>query len=206
MRAFDELASISETSIRWKDRKPPFSVWERNLSLNSVLKLFLLSVVVSASAAPAFADSTSKERSRLEELFIWKTSEELKLDPKVEIKFTETIHSLNTRRRAANTKMDAALASLAQAKTKDQAEKALNAHRAALREVQAVQTTEIEKLRPLLGPEKLAQYIVVKSSILEKLKTMLAAPGPQAPQAPPAQASTASSTTVTPAATPSPKN
>lgn len=138
----------------------------------------LFGVGVTTYAVPAVpAGASSKERSRLEELFIWKTSEELKLPPSSEQKYAETIHSLNSRRREANSKMDEALASLAQVKTKAETEKALAAHRAALREVQAVQTAEIDRLRPLLGPEKLAQYIVVKSSILEKLKTMLAAPG-----------------------------
>ena len=132
--------------------------------------------------------AASKERSRLDALFIWKTSEELKLDAPTEQKFTEVIESLNARRRAANLKMDESLAQLSHAKTKAEAEKALNAHRAALREVQATQSSEIDRLRPLLGPEKLAQYITVKNFILEKLKTMLAAPIEKAPQAMPPSA------------------
>lgn len=168
-------------------------------ALSGALSIAVIGAAATVAAEAAFAaPAPSKERSRLEELFIWKTSEELKLAPAVEVKFTETIHSLNSRRREANAKMDAALASLAQAKTKADAEKALNAHRAALREVQAVQSAEIDKLRPLIGPEKLAQYIVVKSSILEKLKSMLAAP-----TAPPSAASASGPTSGAPAGSPS---
>jgi hypothetical protein len=133
----------------------------------------------SPSAAAAGGQSPaadSKERARLEELFIWKTSEELKLQPSDELKFTDVVHDLNKRRREANARMEDALGALASAKTRAESEKALAAHRAALRETQAVQTAELDRLRPLLGSEKLAKYIVAKSEILEKLKTMLAAP------------------------------
>lgn len=142
----------------------------------TLIAAVVLGVSLARAAAPQTQAADSKERARLEELFIWKTSEELKLTPADEQKFTSAIHDLNKRRRDANAKLDAALATLAAAKTKAEAEKALVAHRAALRETQAVQTAELDRLRPLLGSEKLAKYIVAKSSILEKLKTMLAAP------------------------------
>lgn len=143
----------------------------------TVAALAALSATASWAAAPQSPAADSKERARLEELFIWKTSEELRLAPADEQKFTEAIHDLNQRRRAANARMDAALAALASAKTKAETDKALSEHRAALRDTQAVQTAELDRLRPLLGSEKLAKYIVAKSSILEKLKSMLAAPG-----------------------------
>jgi len=156
-----------------------------------MLAVILATACLASSQALAAApmDAKAKERARLEELFIWKTSEELKLAPATEQKYNETIKALNVRRREANAKMDAALSALAKAKSKAEAEKALAEHKAALRDVQSTQTAEIDKLRPLLGPEKLAQYIVVKSSILEKLKSMLAAPAP-APATAPASAPT----------------
>jgi Spy/CpxP family protein refolding chaperone len=152
------------------------------------------STSVALAAAPQTPAADSKERARLEELFIWKTSEELKLGPAEEQKFTDVVHDLNKRRREANARMDDALAALASAKTKAESEKALSAHRAALRETQNVQNAELDRLRPLLGSEKLARYIVTKSSILEKLKTMLAAPS-----AMPAATGTTSSMTLPPA-------
>ncbi len=165
--------------------------------------------VTALAAAPQTPAADSKERARLEELFIWKTSEELKLAPAEEQKFTDIIHDLNKRRREANARMDSAVSSLANAKTKAEAEKALGAHRAALRETQNLQNAELDRLRPLLGPEKLAKYVLAKSSILEKLKTMLAAPAPlpaatgtTSAMTLPAAAATAS---ATPAPAPSPK-
>ena len=153
---------------------------------------------LATSSALAGSEPSAKERSRLEELFIWKTSEELRLAPLEEQKFTEAIHVLNKRRRDANAKMDAALIALSKAKTKAEAEMALATHRAALRDVQAVQAAEIDRLRPLLGPVKLAQYIVAKSSILDKLKSMLAAPPIPVATAPAPGASTSGATSAIP--------
>lgn len=172
----------------------------------SALLFVVAFVSLPASRAEANAPQTpaaeSKERARLEELFIWKTSEELKLQPADEQKFTDIIHALNKRRRDANARMDAAMDVLAAAKTKAESEKALSAHRAALRETQAVQTAELDRLRPLLGPEKLAKYIVTKNSILEKLKTMLASPAAlPAPASAAASASTGTTSATTSPAT-----
>jgi Spy/CpxP family protein refolding chaperone len=179
--------------------------------VSSNLKPLLLATFVAASAATAFAAqpistaaagaTDSKERTRLEELFIWKTSEELRLAPADEQKFTDAIHDLNKKRKEANAKMDAALTALASAKTKVEAEKALASHRAALRDSQGVQNAELDRLRPLLGPEKLARYVVAKNSILEKLKSMLAAPqtiGVQAPAPASAPVSSSAASAVTP--------
>lgn len=148
----------------------------------------------SDSAPQAVLNSAdSRERARLEELFIWRVSEELRLAPTEEMKFTEAIHSINQRRREANAKMDQAVRGLSGVKTRAEAEKALSAHRAALRETQAAANAELEKLKPLLGAQKLAQYLVVKNSILEKLKEMLASPAS-------AQASSTTSSTTSPTA------
>ncbi|MES2962255.1 MAG: hypothetical protein V4760_00085 [Bdellovibrionota bacterium] len=150
----------------------------RHLSHFMIAIFIVVAAPFATLAADAVTHSTSKERSRLEELFIWKASEELKLPPADDTKFTEIIQSLNVSRRAAGDEMDAAVKGLGEAKTKIEAEKALVRHRAALKQVQSVQTAELDKLKPLLGPEKLARYLVVKNALLEKLKTMLSAPAP----------------------------
>jgi len=141
------------------------------------LSILMIAAFIAAPIASRAA-SDPKERSRLEELFIWKASEELKLPPAEETKFTEIIKSLNASRHAASEEMDAAVKDLDSAKTKADADKALARHRAALKAVQAVQTSELDKLKPLLGSEKMARYLVVKTALLEKLKSLLSAPAP----------------------------
>lgn len=142
-----------------------------------VLILFLASCSLSSSVAHA-ADGANQERSRLDDLFIWKASEELKLPPEQEQKFTEIINDLNSRKRKATEKMEDAIRRLGAVRSRAEADKALAVHREALKEYQAVQTAELDRLKPLLGSEKLARYLVVKSELTEKLKQLLSSPKP----------------------------
>lgn len=116
------------------------------------------------------------ERNKIEELFIWKASEELKLPPKEEQAFTDIIRELNSRRRVASEQMEAANRDLETAKTAAEADRALKTHRAVLKDIQAIQMNELDRLGKLLGPERLARYIVVKNSLTERLKNLISAP------------------------------
>jgi hypothetical protein len=141
------------------------------------------------------ASADSKERSRLEDLFIWKVSEELKLQPAEEVKFTETIRALNIDKKKAAEQLDDASRGLSQASSKASAEKALVRYRKTLGAYQSVQLKELDRLKTLLGSERLARYIVVKNEITEKLKVLLSS-------GPTPQPSPESSATPTPAAPP----
>lgn len=149
-----------------------------SLKTSSFAKLFSLLILVSATAAhgsggPAGDEQSEKDRARLEQLFIWKASEELKLPAEQEQKFTETLHDLSARKKKASEKLDVATRGLAAAKTKADADRAISLYRDSLKEYQAVQTAELDRLKPLLGSEKLARYLVVKSELNEKLKALI---------------------------------
>lgn len=122
--------------------------------------------------------ASGKHSSRLEELFIWKISEELKLTPDDEPRFAKIIRSLNTQRRKATDDMEQAVQKLQSAKTKAETEKALALHRKALAAYQESQLDELDRLKKLMGPEKLARYLIVKNQINEQLKTLLSSPAP----------------------------
>jgi hypothetical protein len=152
--------------------------------------LFATSSVALASSkdadpgAPKTSTKTQPER-RIEELFIWKVSEELKLPPAQELKFTEVIRSLGVRKRNATEAMAEVTRKLDAAKDKSEAERSLKKYHEALREFQAVQLAEYDNLKGLLGAEKLARYLVVKSELNEKLKTLLSNPTSTAATPPP---------------------
>ena len=116
---------------------------------------------------------------RLEELFIWKASEELKLPPLQEQKFTDIIHKLGVRKRNAAEILNRVSRELDSVKTKLEAEHSLKRYHEALKEYQAIQLAEFDQLKSLFGAEKLARYIVVKTELSEKLKTLLSAPPTQ---------------------------
>lgn len=149
--------------------------WVRSMSLvlpSLALALLPWKTAFAGESAPA----TSKEGSRLEELFIWKVSEELKLPPKQEQAFADTIRDLNEKRRLANEGLSEAIRQLSRASSRAERRKALARHRAALRTYHDVQMEELDRLQRLLGDESLARYLVVKSDLSEKLKALLSSP------------------------------
>lgn len=117
-----------------------------------------------------------KDRSRLEELFVWQTSEELKLNPEQEQKYSNIIRDFGTKKRTAAEELEAVVRSLSQQKTPVEREKALKRHRELLKKYHAVQVQELDQLKSLLGSEKFAKYLVLRGEISDKLKTLLAAP------------------------------
>jgi hypothetical protein len=145
-------------------------------TLKAIFTVLLVSVICFVVEARPKRDA--KERSRLEDLFIWKTSEELKLPANQEQEFSDILHKLGERRRTASEKMDVAMKVMAAAKSKAESEKALTQYRLALKEFHAIQFSEIDELKKLLGVEKLSRYLVVKSELTDRLKTMLSQPQP----------------------------
>jgi hypothetical protein len=137
--------------------------------------LLLIGLRPSPVAAVAGPEN-EKARTRLEELFIWKTSEELKLPPEQEQKFSEIVHALGARKRKASERMEKAVAALDAAKGKPAADKALAQVRETLTEYNSIQLAEFDQLKSLIGSEKLARYYVVKGALSDKLKAMLSAP------------------------------
>lgn len=130
--------------------------------------------VTDAQAEPKSGSKSSG--SRLEELFVWKVSEGLELPAEQEVKFTETIRELNLQKKKAAEALEESVSQLAKAKTKLEVDKALAAHRKALKAHHDIQLAELDRLKSLFGSEKLARYLVMKSELSEKLKELLSAP------------------------------
>lgn len=141
--------------------------------------MILAAPIHSALAAePSEATMTNeqKHRKHLDELFIWKASEELKLRPEEEMKFTDIIRRSNTRRRQLAERMEATVKDLSYVTTKADAERALARHREAIAESQKLQNTELDQLKALLGPVRMAKYLVVKNDLTDKLRALLSMP------------------------------
>ncbi len=163
-----------------------------------ILLVFILALSPFAFAEHPSTGNPDRARSRLLELFIWKTSEELSLPADVEIKYGEIIRNMNERRRVNGDRMEKAIARLDElTKVADVAQpaataapapapvakgdnKAINAaldeYRKTLAEHQKLQNDEINQLKAVLPPDKLARYLVAKNVMTEKLKTYLSKP------------------------------
>jgi hypothetical protein len=178
--------------------KPLFVVL--SVQLISVVAAGSIAVAARASSKPAKSSASSKpatavspmpppsaqdllvdrERRRLEELFIWKISEELKLPVEMETSFAEAIRSLNREKARANADVAKALDELNQAqnagqsKARAETERAVRKYEQAWKTYGALPLREVSRMRAILGSERLGKYLIAKSQMAEKLKALSA--------------------------------
>ena len=119
-------------------------------------------------------------KNRVEELFIWKVSDELKLSVPEEKSFSKVIKTLNERRAQVNDSLQDVLRQLADSKTSKEKEKLLSEQKRLLRSYGELSLEEAEKIQKLLGIERAAQYFVLKNDLTHRLKTALMAPSDKA--------------------------
>ncbi len=99
-------------------------------------------------------------------------SEELKLAVEIETPFAEAIRALNREKAKVNQDLSKALQEIENSKTVKQREVALQNYEMAWRRYGDLPIKEMVRMRPILGSEKLGQYLVVKSLMAEKLKSL----------------------------------
>lgn len=147
------------------------------------MRLLFTALLILSAVSPRSAwaeDPVERERRRLEELFIWKMSEELKLPVEIEASFTEAMRLLNREKAKANTELAAALAALEKAQStkrpavKTETNKALKRYERAVKTYGELPLREMARLRRILGSERLGRYLIAKSQMAEKLKSMSA--------------------------------
>jgi hypothetical protein len=120
-------------------------------------------------------ERVERERKRLEELFIWKMSEELKLSVDTEVAFAEALRGLNREKSVALNELNEALVTLGEATRREKAagearlSAAMNRYEKAVRRYGEVPVREVARLKPILGAEVLARYLFAKSQVTEKL-------------------------------------
>lgn len=127
-------------------------------------------------------------KNRVEELFIWKISDEMKLSVPEEKTFSELIRSLNQKRQAAHDGMQTTLRKMSESKSRAEKDKLLREHRRQLKKYNDISMEEIEKMEKLLGAERTTRYLVLKNDLTNRLKSLFAAPeklAPANPLAPP---------------------
>lgn len=122
--------------------------------------------------------------SRLEELMLWKMSDELRLSPADEKAFGDIVRDLNRRKTSLTERLAADLDALKSAKDKERAP-ALTRYRKTLREAQDLPLEELDRMKKLLGEEKLVKYLDVKKDLADKVKALLLEKTESAPLPPP---------------------
>jgi hypothetical protein len=113
--------------------------------------------------------------TRVEELFIWKISEELKLSVKEEKDVSSLIKELNQRKSEANEKIEDLVQK--QATSGDTSAPAfLKDYKAAINNYNKISVDEIDRVQKLLPKAKAARYFVVKSDLSKRIRSLLALP------------------------------
>ena len=139
----------------------------------------LLILILILFSFQAFAED---KKNQLEELFIWKTSDELKLSSAEERKFTDLVKSLNKKKSELNQSLHDSVDKIAGAKTTKEKDAELAKYRKDLGAYNKISEEEFDKLKVILGNERLAQYLKLKQDLTGRIKTMLANPeGSKAP-------------------------
>ena len=115
-------------------------------------------------------------KSYLEDIFIWKMSDELKLSIAEERKFSEIQKDLNKRKMDLNKSIQISIEEMADLKNKSESEinKNLTIHGKLLRKYNQLGVEEFEAMRKLLGPKKLLEYLRIRNDLTNKVKSMLA--------------------------------
>ena len=139
------------------------------------LTLLLLSIFCLNSAF-SVAVHAAEKRNQLEELLIWKMSDELKLSTTEEKKFSDIVREINKRKAQYNQELQASVEKMSKAKTGKAKDEELTLYRKSLQNYGRMSEEEFDKLKPLLGPERMVQYLQIKQDLTNRIKTMLTNP------------------------------
>nr|BFD58522.1 hypothetical protein CKG001_06290 [Bdellovibrio sp. CKG001] len=139
------------------------------------LTLFLLSIFCLNSAFSVAAHAAEK-RNQLEELLIWKLSDELKLNTAEEKKFSDIVREINKKKAQFNQELQVSVERMNKAATAKAKEEELTSYRKSLQSYGRMSEEEFDKLKTLLGPERMVQYLQIKQDLTNRIKTMLTNP------------------------------
>lgn len=129
---------------------------------------FLISTFLSLYANSKPVDPETK-KSYVEDIFIWKISDELKLSVAEEKKFTEISKSLNKKKSDLNKKINEAVANLSPSST----EESLMAYKKLLQEYNQLNINEFDSMKKLLGTKKFVSYVKIKYELTNKIKSAI---------------------------------
>lgn len=124
---------------------------------------------------PTFSEveQNSKAKLQLEDLLIWKISDELKLTPDQEKKISDIIKSINKKKSENTVEIDALTQTIIKSENEKDKNKAFQELKKKLQLHSAISVDELEQIKNLLGIKKLAQYLELKNDISEKVKSII---------------------------------
>ena len=133
-------------------------------------QIILTAVIILFFSIPAFTlNETEARKSHLEDIFIWKISDELKLSAREEREFTEISKSLNRKKAELNRQIQELTQNLSETVTESQ----LRQYKKLLQQYNDVSITEFESIKKIFGPRKFVSYLKIKNELTSKMKSIL---------------------------------
>lgn len=140
------------------------------LTNSTFLFILIFSISFNANSSnTTTATEAELKKSHLEDIFIWKMSDELKLTANEEKQFTDIHRALNKKKSELNKKIQESIQSL---KEKD-GEAALKAYKKLIQDYNQLSITEFDSIKNLLGAKKFISYIKIKNELTSKVKSIL---------------------------------
>lgn len=149
--------------------------------MTMTLRTVVVAVAMMCGGAKAFA-ADEAIRARLNQIFYWHLSDELRLNPEQERKLIQAIERVQKRRSEGLKERDASLAALQKVSKESPAatlDQALERHRKALVELGRIDAEEHDELKGLLGPALLARYYLLREDVLARVRDGLRNPAPK---------------------------
>lgn len=140
----------------------------------SYLKVFIISFILFGSVVYA-ENAPAPKKNSVEDIFIWKVSDELKLTATEEKKFAEIHRELNKQKM----QLAARLQNLSfesksdQTLTKSKASSIIKDYKKTLIAYNNLSLQELDKMKSLLGDKKFLEYLSIKQDITLKLKSLV---------------------------------
>lgn len=113
-------------------------------------------------------------RNSIEDIFIWKVSDELQLTAKQEKQFSEIHKSLNSKKLILTDSQAQLVKLLGQKPISDSdLKKHLQSYRQNILQLNEISQQEFDQTRKALGDKKMSEYLVFKQELAEKFKSLL---------------------------------
>jgi hypothetical protein len=127
-------------------------------------------------AGPLWAQTGNAGNNRVEDLFLWKISEELKLSVKEEKDLSNVIKELNQKKSKAGDQIQELISKMSSSKNAKESKKLLFDYETALKNYNGISLEEVKRLEKTLSPEKVTKYFVVKAELTAKIRNLMANP------------------------------
>lgn len=133
----------------------------------------IIAFIALTSNAYVYAGTSAEvKKSHLEDIFIWKMSDELKLNTQEEKKFTEIQKTLNKKKSEINKNIQESNRQLLMVNEK-QLPQFLKKHRQMIVDYNQLSLSEFDSVRKLLGDQRFVKYLDIKSDLTNKVKSLL---------------------------------